>query len=253
MKRLLLGALIFTATLTFAKDWGHLVTGTTDTLNKGQSTIGTHLVAHGLSNDVTVGFVPVTYLGYQMYGVGTRSRLVTGKSYNLAADLFYFDSIDKNGPSAFEQTSWSLKLNNNIRLSESVRLHLTAGAQYFLNDESPFSLRPDPQGRFITFASKDRKEYQAKKEDFKRNPRDPRTLSLTAMPSFKVARHTAINLEYGILGYNYDYPLQHAGASVNFEMNRSDLSLGASKTWRKTPYLGIENLYHLEVKYQFYL
>lgn len=237
----------------FAKDWGHLVTGTTDTLNQSQTTIGTHLLAFGATDRITIGVVPLTYLGYQMHGVGTRINILKSEAYNLASDVFYFDSLDAESSSPFEQTSWSYKLNNKIRFAQNFSLYITLGYQYFINDESPFSLRPDPQGRFITFASKTRSEYELKQASFTNDPRDPSTTSITLMPSIRTGRHSFINLEYGIVGTNYDYPLRHVGMSINFEQDRSDWSLGLSKTSRSTPFIGRENIFHLETKFQFYI
>lgn len=254
MRKISILILIFSMNL-MARDWGHLVTGTIDTLNKKQSTVGTHLIGYGLTDYITFGIAPVSYIGYQMHGAFLRTRLFDSNYYGIGTDVLYFDSLDgtEESSSPFQQTSWNYKLNQRFNILDGLTLYLTAGYQYFIDDESPFSLRPDPQGRFITFASKTRGEYEFKQKDFNNRPRDPSTTSITLMPSIRTGRHSFINLEYGIVGTNYDYPLRHVGMSINFEQDRSDWSLGLSKTSRSTPYIGRENIFHLETKFQFYI
>ncbi len=125
--------------------------------------------------------------------------------------------------------------------------------QYFIKENSPYSLRPDPKGKWITHSIKTSNpdEYHLKLEDFKRNKRDPSTHSVTIMPSFMINDFFHLNIEYGILGLNYNKPLEHIGLSFNFSYKRWDIAIGMSRSKRNTEEIGEELLLHGEYKVQY--
>jgi hypothetical protein len=252
--QLLIISLILCSFNSFAKDWGHLVTGTTDTLKKNEYTVGTQIAGVGLTDQVTFGAIPMAYLGYDFFAFSSRIRLIEKEKYQLVTDLMYFDSMEsKKTESNFDQTSWYMRVNNSYHFNKTLTLYLSAGFQYFIHENSTYSLRSDPQGKNYSFMVKTfPEEYELKIEDYKINPRDLKTLSLTVMPSIRLSEITFINLEYGYLGLNYDYPLTHIGASLNFSWKRVDLGLGASRSSRTTPFIGTEELFHTETKLQLY-
>jgi hypothetical protein len=235
-----------------ALDWGHFVTGTTDQLKKGQTTIGTTIVGHGVNDSITLGTSPIMYLGYEFFSILTRLALYQKNIYKLGTDIFYFVSNPNTKESSlYDQESWYLRINQTITINPRFRIHASANLQYFIKENSTYSLRSDPLGRWVTFQSKVDQRHQEKLQDFRQNRRDPKTISLSLMPSFYLTSSIFLNLEYGILGTNYDQSLNHYGASLNIEWKTVNLTLGVSKSSRKLS-IGQEDLNHFESKLQYY-
>lgn len=234
-----------------AMNWGHLLTGTTDVLKKDQGTAGTLLFAGGVSEEVTVGFSPFAYLVYNFSNLILRDQLYHGKNYTLAIDVMLFDSL-KDHHSYYEQTSWTVRMNNKLKFSNDLSIYGSLGVQYFINEKSPYSFRPDPLGRYRSFMPKYHDYYEKRLVDFELYHRDPKTVSLSVMPEIFLNEDFFLNLEYGFLGINYFYPLQHFGGSLNYQYSSFDMGLGISRSTRKTPMLGIETVDHTEGKLQFY-
>lgn len=233
-------------------DWGHLVTGTTDQLEAGQGTIGTSITGYGINDTITVGTSPLMYLGYDFYSFLSRLSLISGENYKLGADIFYFvSSPSRRERSHYDQQSWYFRLNQTYKFSPKVRVHATASLQYFVREISTFSLRSDPLGRWISFASKLSDNHQDKLLDYENNPRDPKTFSLSIMPSFMLSSSTFLNVEYGRLGINYKRSLKHYGISLTRSWVNFDITIGGSISSR-TLNFGPERLSHFESRLQFY-
>ena len=138
--------LLIFPTSVYSRNWGHLVTGTTDTLEKKQFTLGSLVTGWGVSDELFVGVSPQAYLGYDFYSFVTRYRYYSADKIKLGIDFFYFDSINhESEESLFEQTSWYFKFNNDFIINEKLKLHFTLGIQYFINENSPYSLRTRPE------------------------------------------------------------------------------------------------------------
>jgi hypothetical protein len=74
----------------YAIDWGHLVTGTTDQLEKRQTTIGTTILGYGLHESVTIGTSPMMFLGYDFYSFISRISLFEVNNNKTCIDFFLF-------------------------------------------------------------------------------------------------------------------------------------------------------------------
>lgn len=252
MKLLILAFLI--NSVAYAKNWGHLLTGTTETLQKGEVTVGTLITGVGVNDYLTLGVSPMAYLGYSFISFIARAKTPSYEGFEASSDFFYFDSDSSSyEDSDFDQTSWFLKLNGRYEINRSVSIFLSYGHQYFINENSPYSFRPDPQGKWRTFRIKsDENFYSRKLRAFDLNPRDPSTESISIMPSFSLGESIILNLEYGLLGFNYEYPMEHEGLSATYQASSWDLSLGYSRSYRETPFLGLDEIYHTESKFQYY-
>jgi hypothetical protein len=229
--------------ISFARDWGHLLTGTTETLKSNETTVGSLIVAHGVSEDFTIGISPMVYTFYDFFNAIARYNIYKDHSYEWAVDWQYYHSNPEVKDSDFDQISWTLKLNNQIKINESNKIFFTFSYQYFINDSSVYSFRPDPLGRYDSFAIKSDNEdlgngswYDYKIRDYNQIKRDKSTVSLSALYSLYLApEELFLNLEAGIMGINYKLPLLHLGGSLNFEFENFDLGLGLSWSYREIP------------------
>lgn len=234
-----------------AMNWGHLLTGTTDVLKKDHGTAGTLLFAGGVTEKTTMGFSPFAYMVYNFSNLILREGLYQGENYSSALDFIIFDSL-KDHHSYYEQTSWTARLNNKLKFTNDFSIYGSLGLQYFINEKSPYSFRPDPLGRYRSFMPKYYDYYEKRLADFEQYHRDPKTISLSVMPEVFLNEDFFLNLEYGILGVNYVYPLQHFGGSLNYQYSSFDIGMGVTRSTRKTPMIGTETIDHTEGKLQFY-
>lgn len=235
----------------YSMNWGHLLTGTPETLKKGEGTAGTLLIGAGLTDKTTVGTSPFAYIIYNFFNVIVREQLHKGERFSNGLDLMYFDSIHDQH-SDYQQMSWTARLNNRIKINDSFAVNSSFGLQYFINEKSPYSFRPDPLGRYRTNKITDEPFYEQKLADYEMYHRDPKTISLSLMPEIFLMKDLFLNVEYGFMGVNYTYPLQHFGASINYQFSTCDIGFGASRSRRVTPVLGTEIIDHAEAKLQFY-
>jgi hypothetical protein len=242
----------FFGSMAHALDWGHLVTGTTDQLEKHKVTAGTSILGWGLSDRITVGTSPIMYVGYDLFSILSRVSVYQNERYQIAGDFFYFVSdSSKKTQSDFEQESWYLRLNQTFSINPSFRLHTSVGLQYFINEVSTYSLRSDPLGRWSTFESKLSDTHDDKVRDYSLNPRDPKTISLSLMPSFRFTERLTFNFEYGYLGTNYEQAFVHYGLSLSYRWHKLDMTWGTSRSSRNI-LTGREVLNHFESKLQYY-
>ena len=253
--KVLLVSTIFVVSLqSNATNWGHLVTGTTDVLSEGQSSVGTVMVGHGVTDRLTLGISPLILFGYDLYSLISRYQIYSGERWSIGLDFWYFKSIpEQQEESMFSQENIFIKLNTEYKVTESFKLNMSYGYQVFYNEKSPYSLRPDPLGKQRTFAIKgdDPYFYKRKLESFEEEARSPETHSISIMPTYYFTNQYYINIEYGILGLFYDLPLTHIGASINSQTQKWDLSLGISKSSRNDYYGDQEVLTHSEIKVQY--
>ncbi|MBC76115.1 MAG: hypothetical protein CME64_08870 [Halobacteriovoraceae bacterium] len=242
------------STSAFAINWGHLVTGTPEVLPKGQKTVGTVLFGYGITDRLTLGVSPMAFLSYDFYSVISRYQIYSGDNWSVGTDFWYFKSVPElQGVSSFSQENVYIKLNTAYRVFDKLRINISYGYQKFYNEDSPYSLRPDPLGKERVFAIKgeDPYWYEAKLNAFDSEVRSPETHSLTIMPTFYFNEQYYLNLEYGVLGMFYELPLTHVGASINSQTKNWDISLGFSKSSRIDFYGDSEVLTHTEVKLQY--
>lgn len=238
----------------FAINWGHLVTGTTEVLSKGQSTVGTVMLGHGISDNFTLGISPMAYYSYDFYSLISRYKLYSKGDWQSGFDFWYFKSVpEQEDSSPFSQESIFLKLNGQYKLNEKVKINMSYGYQKFYNEDSPYSLRPDPLGKERVFAIKgdDPYWYEQKLEAFDSEVRSSETHSISVMPTYYFNDQYYLNIEVGVLGLFYWIPLTHLGASINSQTKNWDISLGLSQSTREDAFGDAEVLTHTEVKIQY--
>jgi hypothetical protein len=235
-------------------NWGHLLTGTTESLQKKEKTVGLHLLAYGITDSFTVGIIPWAYLSYDFNNIFLKYNFYNKKNISQTFDFIYLDSKSSDDESIFDQTSYWGRYNIGLKHSERRNSYLSLGLQYYTKDNSPHSLRGDPKGKFNTLGIKGSKDlfyYEDKLQDYKKNKRDPKTISLSYIFAPKISDSFLLNLEYGQLGMNYDYPFEHIGVSLIYRDDRQLAAFGWSRSQRYTPHIGTENVYHPELKYQY--
>lgn len=254
LKTILISILFLANSNVYALNWGHLVTGTPEVLAKGQATAGTVMVGYGVTDRLTLGTSPMAFLGYEFYSVISRYQAYSSDDWRLGVDLWYFKSIPElQEESYYSQESLYLKLNTDYQVSAKIRLNMSYGYQHFSNEDSPYSLRPDPLGKERVFDIKGDAAYwyNKKLKAFNEEKRSPETHSISIMPSYYFSDQYYLNLEYGILGLFYDLPLDHIGVSINSQTKDWDISLGVSQSSRDDYYGDSEVLTHTEIKIQY--
>lgn len=159
---------LMVSTSAFAINWGHLVTGTPEVLPKGQKTVGTVLFGYGITDRLTLGVSPMAFLSYDFYSVISRYQIYSGDNWSVGTYFWYFKSVPElQDESSFSQENFYIKLNTAYRVSDKLRIDMSYGFQKFYNEDSPYSLRPDPLGKESVFAIKgdDPYWYEAKLMD----------------------------------------------------------------------------------------
>lgn len=235
-------------------NWGHLVTGTPEVLSKGQLTAGTLMVGYGVTDRLTIGTSPLAYFGYDFYSLILRYQVYNNNDWKSGIDFWYFKSIPELSDSSyFSQENIFIKLNGQYNLKDNLNIHMSYGYQRFFNEDSPYSLRPDPLGKERVFAVKGDHpdKYSQKLRAFETEKRSPETHSLSMMPTYYFNDQYYINTEIGVLGLFYKIPLTHLGISINSQTKNWDISLGFSKSTRKDFYGRTEVLFHTESKLQY--
>jgi len=196
----------------------------------------------------------MAFLSYDFYSVISRYQIYSGDNWSVGTDFWYFKSVPElQDESSFSQENVYIKLNTAYRVSDKLRINMSYGYQKFYNEDSPYSLRPDPLGKESVFEIKgdDLYWYEAKLNVFDREVRSPETHSLTIMPTAYFNDKYYLNIEYGFLGLLYDIPLTHMGISINSQTKNWDLSFGVSRSMRKDFYEDSEVLIHTETKIQY--
>lgn len=252
MKYIMLIALFFNLN-THAKNLGHLLTGTAQTFKKNETSVGSTIIGHGLTDNLIVGISPFAFFSYNFMNFIVRYKVYEGHSVSTAFDFYYFDSLDKSEGSIsnFDQTSWFFKSNTEIKISESTKVMATVGYQYFIRENSTYSFRSDPLGKYFSFLAKLYDDYEMKLEDYALIERDPRTISLSFILNQYLTDSLFLNFELGLLGVNYLVPLKHVGFSIYYESQEWTLGIGVSKSSRITKYLE-EVIYHPEASFHYY-
>jgi len=216
--------------------WGHVVTGTADTLPHELSAVGSLFIGHGINPSLTVLTIPQIFFIYNMVSAGTRLGHHFTEFYSTSADLIYMKSVPAFG-GTYKQENFYFRSNHTFKINNAYRIHATFGVQYFLVDDITYSLRLNP------------------------SVYNPTNFSLTHMHEVWLDENTGINIELGLIGINYNTPYLQAGTSF-FLYDESDFSinLGASisyalgKTQNYKIYHSREHDYviHPEIQFQYY-
>lgn len=120
---------------------GHNFTPTSNVLKKGQVSVGTYAVAVGLSDAITLATSPWLLVNYNMPSAILRvgGPLLDDKLAG-ALEISYF----KTFPiffNLYRQESFYLRGVLTQKLSSRYSIHTGLSAQYFIDDNVPFSLR----------------------------------------------------------------------------------------------------------------
>lgn len=251
----ILATFLVYSSIVFSKpvNWGHLLTGTTQNLTEKEVTVGLHLLSYGISDQVSLGISPWAYSSYDFNNFFMRYSFYNKSEVTQAIDFIFLDSRSGITDSYFDQTSYWGKYNIGIKHKSKNQSYLSLGFQYYTKDNSPHSLRGDPQGKHKTLGIKGDESYfyEDKLADYKNDKRDPKTISLSYLYVAYLNNTLSLNFELGALGINYDYPFNHFGLSLIYATDKHLVAYGWSRSYRMTPYIGDEAVYHPEIKYQF--
>jgi hypothetical protein len=194
---------------------GHLVTPNNNSLKAGTRTVGTMYAGYAPTDNIIVGVSPFAFLGFDMLNAVARAtRQLSGRE-RLGFDLRYYKTyrnrnVEANGTTyegGFKMEAWTSNLTYNRQLLPWYRANLSAGFNYYIDDERPFSLRMDPSNA------------------------DPYAANLTSLHEIRLRRGIYLNLEAGSFGLNYTYPYYHLGATVNLQNDTLLVGLGLSTTF----------------------
>ncbi len=210
---------------------GHNLSTNGRTLKKGQTSIGTLYLAHGLTEEWSIGLSPFVLHSFEMFNLMTRIGLPISKTQRFSIDLAYFKTFggrqvrnpsgycyqnpqtlevvcpETIGYTGFVMEAANAKLTFSQQVLSGYRLNSTLSYFYFWDDRSPFSFRMDPA-----------------------NP-DPFTLNLTTLHEFRIMDSLFLNYEVGLWGMNYQYPYFHTGLSLGMQTFKWLISFGLSTTY----------------------
>ena len=210
--------------------FGHNLTTNARTLKKGQTSLGSLFLAHGLTNNWSIGTSPFVMQNFEMFNLMTRYGLNISKTDRLGFDLAYFKTYGgeiENVPLCYTNTvtqksdcsrsyrrlrgffmeAVNLKVTYSKKIRPFYRFNTTASYFYYLDERMPFSFRMDPAND------------------------DPFTINLTTLHEFKLLSETFLNYEVGVWGFNYHYTYFHTGLSLNFQHENWLFGFGASTTF----------------------
>jgi hypothetical protein len=210
---------------------GHNLSTNSRTLKRGQTSVGSMYIAHGLTNEFSIGVSPFVFSTFEMFNLMLRHGFQLAPDRRLSVDFAYFktfgnniqtlpssdclynpqtgdltcgDRVQVNG---FQMEAAKIKLTFSQQVTGFYRFNTTASYFHYWDERSPFSFRMDP----------------ANSDDY--------ALNLTTLNEFRLTENFFVNYELGLWGVNYTYPYLHTGLSLGLQSFSFLLSLGASTTY----------------------
>jgi hypothetical protein len=191
---------------------GHNLTPTTDTLSKGEITVGTYVIGYGVTDRLTIATSPWFDYFYNMPMINGRLLVFQQNDFRVTTEVNFFKTYDTDtgyysrAGVGYEQTSAFLRVAASEKFSNFYTLTGSLGYQYFWDDLKPYSFRLVPGNT------------------------DPYNASASTLHKFSWTRHFGNFLEAGVMGLNYQTPYLHLGASIYGQWKWGLLLLGFSRT-----------------------
>lgn len=219
---------------------GHNLTPSTNTLDKGQFTVGTYAVAVGISKKLFVATSPWIWLSYNTANLHLKWVPFDDGTTRIGLFVSYFESFNSApldggigwssavcrdrrtcggglppgtapttfGLNRYQWKSTSLHALFSSRWKSEVESFFSLKYSYFWNDDLPYSIRMDPGSDSIRGQ-----------------------LDATQLTAIRLSNpHYRLGLECGALGLNYISPYIHLGSSLTYMASRWLAQVGASYT-----------------------
>jgi len=200
--------------------FGHNLASTSETLPKGQATVGSYALGYGITDRFTVATSPWMIFGYNLNNIVARHSVPIDADNELGQQLGFFES-NANWGNSYIMRALSYSLTWKTVLDPSYTLYVCGNYMYFWNEKKPFSLRREPYNDL------------------------PYQISISTLHQFHISQNFLTQFEVGVLGANYTYPFLHGGASVGYFGKSISYQLGASVSrvgdpnrWQKPDYVG---------------
>lgn len=211
-----------------AFSFGHLVTSNSQVLAPNDFTVGTLIIAYGVTDFWTVGVSPLAIFNFNMLNLHNRFAFEWNEEVTLGFEHTYFKNYNKGyntnraryteeeinfNPKlwqSFKMEAHALKATATVQWTLSYRGSFSFSFFKYIDDDRPFSLRMDPQNS------------------------DDYAASLTSLHEFLIHEKFQINTEFGFWGMNYTYPYLHGGFSLQFIEKSFVLGMGMSATYSPT-------------------
>ncbi len=241
-----------------SRSLGHNLSTNNNTLGQRETSIGTLFVAHGITDQLSIGSSVFVLAEYEMFNAMARYAFPISDKEKIGFDVAYFKTFGGNARTSetcfdtgsgiecslsatyydgFIMEAINGKFTYTNLITNYYRFNTTLSYFYYFDDRMPFSFRMDPANN------------------------DPFTLNLTSLHEFKVNKHFFVNLEGGLWGLNYNYPYYHTGITLNLQARNVLVGAGVSTTFspafpreRARSFAGYDSRYsiHPEVQLQFF-
>lgn len=196
---LLIACALYVGTVSAAEHatrFGHNLTATSYVLERHRCTVGVQVTGCGITDRLTIGLSTWMTLDYKIGNLGVRYRLSEDEEGNAwALQTSYFKTYQKVPDREFlkrpyEMEAWWFMIIRTLNLAPHYKLHLNLHANYYVDDEMPFSLRrPVP----------DRNNGQ---------------INFTSLHELELIHRWFIQTELGFLDITQKQKYAHAGASI---------------------------------------
>jgi len=213
---------------------GHNLSATSETLEKGEVSLGNYFVGAGITDNLTIATSPWLIINYNMPMITAKFNHQTKFDYlkQFGFDFSYFKT-SSYGMDIFSQESIFSRMIGTFEIGSRYRAHVNFGFQYFFNDDRPFSLRPRDLGSDGELLSD-----------------EPTTISISVLNEISIIDDFGIFVETGVLGTNYKNPYGHIGGSIYYNTERLHLQVGVSYSFQ-TKYNVGNNILHPEIQVQY--
>lgn len=188
--------------------FGHNLSPTSYTLEGGEVSAGSYALALGIGDNWTLGTSPWMITQYNMPCIISRFGFDTNNEaiQRVSLEFDYFKTFPYFF-NTYNQESTMTRLTVTHQFSSQYTMHLTAGYQYFMNANTPFSLR------MIS------------------NSTDMKTISLSSLHEVSFTSRDGLMFEAGMLGVNYPIPYFHTGISLYKKWRGGFFQIGVSGTF----------------------
>ena len=190
---------------------GHNLTPTSNTLNAGQTMIGTYAIAYGFTDSLTVGTSPWLIVQYNMPAISVKYAFPVNEVITrLQIEQLYLKTFDFGWDRYKQESIWT-RITASHRFDEHYTLHVNYGFQYFWDDTVAFSMRPTPVHH------------------------TPVTMSFSTLSEISFTDQFGIFAEAGILGLNYSNKYLQVGLSGFWKWSTGYIQLGVSRSYEIGP------------------
>ncbi|MCB0422442.1 MAG: hypothetical protein KDD61_15690 [Bdellovibrionales bacterium] len=171
--------------------FGHNLGVTTQTLNRGDVTLGNFVAGVGVTDNFTIATSPWLLNSYNMYSLVSRYRYAIQDNLSLGWQMVYFKT-DTFYPNIYQMEAISNSVTLGFQINPIYQFNLTVNHSFFWDETIPYSLRLEP------FTD------------------DPYQFSISTLQVIEILENYGASIELGVLGANYKYPYAHAGLSIHY-------------------------------------